>query len=264
MEVRNRVIVVTGAAGGIGRALCRRFADEQAERVVVSDVDESAAQAVSSELGGLAIACDVSSPDSMDALVRRTIAECGRIDVFVSNAGVTSKGGVDLPIEDWQRCWDVNVMAHVHAARSVVPRMLERGEGYLVQVASAAGLLTEMGSAPYSTTKHAAVALAEWLAVHYQPRGIRVSCVCPAGVDTGFLNPDNVYDQFLKRTACSPEQVAEAVISTMREETFLALPHPEVGEFFAFKAQHYDEWLENFAKLNERMQRLAAKRTSKR
>ena len=260
MEIRDRVVVVTGGAGGIGAALCRRFAEEQAGHIVVSDIDESAASAAASDIGAIAIPCDVASPESMDRLVQSTIEQFGRIDVFVSNAGVTSKGGFDLPIEDWQKCWDINVMAHVHAAKSVVPHMLERGEGYLVQVASAAGLLTEMGSAPYSATKHAAVAFAEWLAVHYRPQGIRVSCVCPAGVDTGFLNPDNVYDQFLKRTACTPEAVAESVISTMREEKFLVLPHPEVGEFFAHKSRNYDDWLNSFSRLNERMQRLAAKR----
>lgn len=257
MEIKGRCIVVTGGANGIGRALCRRFATDGAARVVVSDLDVDAARAVASEIGGLAIGCDVSSEEQVQALARQSLDACGRIDVFVSNAGVTAKGGLEVGNDAWQRCWDVNVMAHVYAARAVLPQMLERQEGYLLQVASAAGLLTEMGSAVYSATKHAAVAFAEWLAIHYRPQGIRVSCLCPAGVDTGFLNPDDVYDQFLKRSAVTPEEIADSVVEGLRAERFLILPHPEVAEFFAFKAQHYDQCLGNFAHLNQRMQRLA-------
>lgn len=257
MELRDRVVVVTGGGNGIGRALCRRFAAEEAERVVVSDVNSDAARTVADEIGGIAIPCDVRSEAAMQELVARTLGECGRIDLFVSNAGVTAKGGIDVPNDAWQRCWDVNVMSHVFGARAVLPHMLERGEGYLLQVASAAGLLTEMGSAVYSATKHAAVAFAEWLSIHYGPRGIRVSCLCPAGVDTGFLNPDDVYDQFLKRSAVTPETVADSVVAGLCREKFLILPHPEVAEFFAFKAQNYDQWLGNFAHLNQRMERLA-------
>jgi NAD(P)-dependent dehydrogenase (short-subunit alcohol dehydrogenase family) len=264
MDIRGRCIVVTGGANGIGRALCRRFAAEGAARIVVSDVDAVAAQAVAAEIGGLAIACDVGSEEQVQALVRRAQDECGRIDLFVSNAGVTAKGGLEVGNDAWQRCWNINVMAHVYAARAVLPQMLERQEGYLLQVASAAGLLTEMGSAVYSVTKHAAVAFAEWMSIHYQSRGIRVSCLCPAGVDTGFLNPDDVYDQFLKRSAVTPEAVADSVVDGLRAERFLILPHPEVAEFFAFKAQNYDQWLGNFAHLNQRMQRLAERQQRRR
>jgi NAD(P)-dependent dehydrogenase (short-subunit alcohol dehydrogenase family) len=225
--------------------------------VVVSDLDAEAAQTVAAEINGIAIACDVRSESEVRQLVARALQECGRIDLLVSNAGVTAKGGIEVSDEAWQRCWEVNVVSHVYAARALLPHMLERGEGYLLQVASAAGLLTEMGSAAYSVTKHAAVAFAEWLSIHYQPRGIRVSCLCPAGVETGFLNPDDVYDQFLKRSAVTPEAVAESVVTGLREEKFLILPHPEVAEFLAFKSQNYDKWLGNFAHLNQRMQRLA-------
>jgi NAD(P)-dependent dehydrogenase (short-subunit alcohol dehydrogenase family) len=257
MELHDRLVVVTGGGNGIGRALCRRFAAEGAARIVVSDIDAESAQTVAAEVNGMAIPCDVRSEGAVQELVRRVLHEAGRIDLFVSNAGVTAKGGIEVSNEAWQRCWDVNVISHVYAARAVLPQMLERGEGYLLQVASAAGLLTEMGSAAYSVTKHAAVAFAEWLSIHYQARGIRVSCLCPAGVDTGFLNPDDVYDQFLKRSAVTPEAVAESVVAGLREEKFLILPHPEVAEFLAFKAQNYDKWLGNFAHLNQRMQRLA-------
>jgi NAD(P)-dependent dehydrogenase (short-subunit alcohol dehydrogenase family) len=260
MELRDRVVIVTGGANGIGRALCRRFGAEGAQRVVVADLDEAGARSVADEIGGLAVACDVRSATAVELLVKTALDACGRIDVFVSNAGVTAKGGLEVSEDAWQRCWEVNVMAHVHAARAVTPHMIERGEGYLVQVASAAGLLTEMGSAAYSATKHAAVALAEWLSIHYQNRGVRVSCVCPAGVDTGFLVEDDVYDQFLKRSAVTPETVAEAVVAGMREERFLILPHPKVAEFFQFKTQNYDKWLSNFAHVNERMQKVAQRR----
>lgn len=263
MDVEGRIIIVTGAAGGIGRALCRRFAAEGAERVIVSDVNLDGARSVAEEISATAIACDVSSEHELRAMVDRVLRDCGRVDVFVSNAGVTAKGGIDVSNEAWQRCWDINLMAHVYAARAVLPAMTERGAGYLVQVASAAGLLTEMGSAVYSVTKHAAVALAEWLSIHYQPLGIRVSCVCPAGVATDFLNEDDIYDQFLRRSAVEPEEVAEAVIQGMRDEAFLVLPHPEVAEFFQFKTSHYDEWLKNFAHTNERLQKLAARRREK-
>jgi short-subunit dehydrogenase len=205
----------------------------------------------------MSIVCDVGCEPEIVRLVEQSLQVCGAIDLFVSNAGVTAKGGVDVDNAAWQRCWDVNVMSHVYAARAVLPSMLDRGEGYLLQVASAAGLLTEMGSAVYSVTKHAAVAFAEWLAIQYRPRGIPVSCLCPAGVDTGFLDPDDVYDQFLKRSAVTPEAVAEAVVAGLLTEKFLILPHPEVAEFHAFKAQNYDQWLGNFAHLNARMQRLA-------
>lgn len=260
MDLRGTNIVVTGGASGIGRALCLRFAQEGARRIVVADRDEAGAQALATRIGGSSVGCDVGLEADVARLVAFAAEDCGPIDLFVSNAGVTAKGGVEVENEDWQRCWDVNVMAHVYAARSVLPLMLERGAGYLLQVASAAGLLTEMGSAAYSATKHAAVALAEWLAIHYAPRGVRVSCLCPAGVNTGFLNPDDVYDQFLRRSAVTPEAVADAVVDGLRTEQFLILPHPEVAEFFSFKAQNYDKWLSNCAHLNARMARLAARR----
>lgn len=264
MDLQDKVIIVTGGANGIGRALCRRFAAEGAARVAVSDVDLPAAERVAQEFGGLPLRCDVSRETEVQSLVRDTLDACGRIDLFVSNAGMTVKGGVEVSNESWQRVWDVNVMAHVYAARAVLPHMLERGEGCLLQVASAAGLLTEMGSAVYSATKHAAVAFAEWMAIHYRPRGIRVSCLCPAGVDTGFLDPNDVYDQFLKRSAAAPEAVAESVVAGLKSEQFLILPHPEVAEFLAFKAQNYDHWLANFAHLNQRMERLASRQRERR
>lgn len=255
MDVQGTIVVVTGGGNGIGRAVCESLADAGAAHVIVADRDESAANAVAQKIGGTAVACDVGRETDVDSLVNGILRQHGRIDLFISNAGVTTKGGAEVPTEQWQRLWDVNVMAHVHAARAVLPAMLERGQGYLVSVASAAGLLTEIGSAPYSVTKHAAVAFAEWLSVQYQKRGIKVSCVCPAGVATDFLDLDDPIHRFLHLSSKTPQDVATNIIEGIRAERFLILPHPEVGEFFAYKGVNYDGWLKNFARLNEKLTR---------
>ena len=259
MQLLNQVAVVTGGANGIGRALCRRFALEQARGVIVADLDFEAASAVAQEIGGLAIRCDVQREVDIQALVAQAIERFGQIDLFVSNAGITISGGVEVPDTDWQRLWDVNVMAHVYAARAVLPGMLERGQGYLLHTSSAAGLLTEIGSAPYSVTKHAVVAFAEWLSVQYQKRGIKVSCLCPAGVSTDFLDLSDPVHQFLHMSSVTPEAVADCVIEGLAAEKFLLSPHPEVEEFFQFKAQRYDDWLRNFARVHEKMEKARAK-----
>src|SRR5579862_1202709 len=172
MKLDNRVAVVTGGASGIGRALCRRFAAEGARGVVVADLDLAGAERVAGEIGGLAVGTDVSREADVVELVARATAAFGRVDLFCSNAGIILEGGVETPDADWQRIWNINLMAHVYAARAVLPGMLERREGYLLQTASAAGLLTQIGSAPYAVTKHAAVSLAEWLSMTYGDRGI--------------------------------------------------------------------------------------------
>lgn len=255
MELADKVVVVTGGAGGIGQALCRRFAREGARQVIVSDLDEAAAREVAAGIDGTAIACDVSREEQIQLLVEQTLAAHGRIDLFVSNAGITTKGGIEASNADWDRLWQVNVMAHVYAARAVLPGMLERGDGYLLQVSSAAGLLTEIGSASYSVTKGGAVSFAEWLSVHYQKRGIKVSCLCPAGVATEFLDMDDPIHQFLHLSAVTPQDVAEAVVRGLADERFLILTHPEVGEFFEFKTKDYDRWLKNFARVHEKLTR---------
>jgi len=189
MELAGRHIVVTGAAGGIGRALCRRFAADGARAVVPADRDLAGAQALAEELGGLAVELDAGDESSVRALIDRAVEANGPIDIFVSNAGVPGAlGGPEAADEAWDEAWRVNVMAHVWAARALLPAMLERGEGYLVNTASAAGLLTQVSSLVYSVTKHAAVAVAEWLAIEYGEQGIRVSCVCPQGVRTPMLD----------------------------------------------------------------------------
>lgn len=255
MDWKDKVVVVTGAAGGIGRALCRRIHAEQVRGIVASDLDPAATEAAASDVGGLAVPADVSREADIQALIRQAEDALGPVDIFISNAGITVKGGVDVPDPDWTRLWNVNVMAHVYASRALLPGMVQRGSGYLINVASAAGVLTEIGSAPYSVTKHGAVALAEWLSVHYQKKGIKVSCVCPAGVATPFLDLSDPIHQFLQMSAVSPEHVAECIVQGVKDEKFLILPHPEVAEFFQFKTQDYDRWLKNFARVHEKIEK---------
>ncbi|AMV22741.1 SDR family oxidoreductase [Planctomyces sp. SH-PL14] len=255
MDWKDKVVVVTGAAGGIGRALCRRIHAEQVRGIVVSDLDPSATEACATDVGGLAVPADVSNESDIQSLIRQAEDALGPVDIFISNAGITVKGGVDVLDPDWTRLWNVNVMAHVYASRALLPAMVQRGSGYLINVASAAGVLTEIGSAPYSVTKHGAVALAEWLSVHYQKKGIKVSCVCPAGVATPFLDLSDPIHQFLQMSAVTPEHVAECIIQGVKDEKFLILPHPEVAEFFAFKTQDYDRWLKNFARVHEKIEK---------
>jgi NAD(P)-dependent dehydrogenase (short-subunit alcohol dehydrogenase family) len=257
MKLRDRIAVVTGGATGIGRALCRRFAAEKARGVVVADLDGDGAARVAREIGGLAITADVSRETDMVELVARTTAAYGAIDLFCSNAGIAIEGGIDTPDSDWQRIWGVNFMAHVYGARAVLPAMLARGEGNLLQTASAAGLLTQIGSAPYAVTKHAAVAFAEWLAVTYGDRGIRVSCLCPQGVRTNMLAEDQSgVGRFLLEGALEPEQVADAVVAGLETERFLILPHPEVGEYLRRKADDYDRWLRGMRRMQAKLESL--------
>lgn len=253
MKLSDKVIVVTGGGAGIGRALARRFAVERARAIVIADRDLAAAEAVAREIGGKAIACDVAQEAEIRALVEDTEKELGAIDLFCSNAGIAVSGGPEAPDDQWRRIWDINLMAHVWAARALVPRMLARGGGYLLQTASAAGLLSMIGSAPYSVTKHAAVALAEWLSITYGDRGLKVSCLCPLFVDTALLRAgltDAGGGSVLASGAViPPERVAEAVVAGIDDERFLILPHPEVAKYFRNKAADYDRWLSSMRKL---------------
>jgi NAD(P)-dependent dehydrogenase (short-subunit alcohol dehydrogenase family) len=262
MQVRDGVVVVTGGASGIGRALCRRFAAEGAKGVVVADLDGAGAQAVAREIGGLAVATDVAREADVQRLVARAIAAYGPIDLFCSNAGIAVGAGVGdgasgpfAPDEAWQRSWDVNLMAHVYAARAVLPAMLERGRGYLLNTASAAGLLTDISAHAYSVSKHAAVGFAEWLSIAYAERGIGVSCLCPQGVRTAMLGAvtTTVGGQHLTADMIEPEAVAEAVIAGLAKEVFLILPHPQVGGYFQRKAGDYDRWLAGMRRLRKRV-----------
>ena len=250
MEMKGKVIVVTGGASGIGAALVRRFAQEGAAGLVVADLDEAQAQAVAAEVGGLAVRTDVSVEAQVQALIAQATARYGRVDVLCSNAGIATGGGLQASNADWQRLWEVNLMAHVYGARAVVPQMLERGEGYLLQTASAAGLLSHPESALYAVTKHAAVAMAEWLSIQYGDKGIRVSCLCPQGVRTPMLmGKAGERKSFLQDNMVTPEQVAQDVVQAMREERFLVLPHPEVLDYLRNKTADVDRWLGGMRKL---------------
>ena len=254
MNLKGKVVVVTGGANGIGRALCRRFAAECARGVVVADIDASGAHRVASEIKGLAVPTDVTIEEQIQRLVAQTTDAYGPVDLFCSNTGTSLRGGVELPDADWQRIWAINVQAHIYAARAVLPAMLVRGEGYLLQTISAAGLLSQIGSAPYSVTKHAALALAEWLAITHGDAGIKVSCLCPQGVRTDLLLKGELRSaEFLMDGALEPEVVAEAAVQGLAEERFLILPHPEVAEYFRRKASDYDRWLRGMRRLQARV-----------
>jgi NAD(P)-dependent dehydrogenase (short-subunit alcohol dehydrogenase family) len=250
MEIDGKVIVVTGGANGIGRALCRRFALEGAKAVTVVDIDEKGARAVADEINGLAIECDVRKEEEIIHVVRQTELKSGPIDLFCSNAGIMIEGGVEPDNESWQRIWEINVMAHVYAARAVIPGMIERGGGYLLNTASAAGLLSQIGSAPYSVTKHAAVGLAENLAITYGDKGIKVSVLCPQAVRTRMVR--NESDVAAVDGIIEPEQLADSVIEALSEERFLVLPHPRVRTYMERKVADYDRWLLGMRKLQER------------
>jgi NAD(P)-dependent dehydrogenase (short-subunit alcohol dehydrogenase family) len=254
MLLEGKTVVVTGAGHGIGRALAIRFAREGA-RVAASDIDQSAALKTAEEAGGLAFHTDVSREADIRALTDAVTEALGAIDLFCSNAGIFIEGGVDAPNADWDRIFAVNYKAHLYAARAVLPQMIARGEGYLLQVVSAAGLLTQIGSALYAVTKHAALALAEWIAMEHGEQGIRVSCICPQGVRTRMLLGEHGDKaSFLKAGSVSVEEVAEAAVEGIRAERFLILPHPEVLEYFRRKSADYDRWLRGMRRLRAQAQ----------
>ncbi len=263
MDLTDRVIIVTGGGRGIGRAMCRRFAQDKPRGIVVADRDEAAAKNVAEEIGGLGVGCDVTSEADIQRVVQQAEAAYGPVSVFCSNAGSTIKGGIETSDADWQTMWNLHVMSNVYAARAVMPGMLERGEGYLMQTSSAAGLLTEIGSAAYSVTKHATIALAEWLSIHYRRQGLRVSVLCPSGVKTDMLDLTDPVHQFLSDHAVTPEDVAQQVVEAMAAERFLILPHQEVGDYYAFKGQDIDKFLHNFSRLSEKLARQQKRRDEK-
>ncbi len=283
MDIGQRVAIVTGGASGIGRSLCLAFARRDAAAVVVADVDAAGAAQVAAEIEAsgrkaLAVTADVGSAADAEALAGRAVERFGRIDVLCSNAGIIVGGGLEIPDEAWSRMWAINVQSHVYLTRAVLPGMLARGEGYLVYTASAAGLLTELGSAPYSVTKHAVVALAEWLSITYADQGIRVSCLCPQLVTTnlgatsrrlvdagppltadgaGAGAPPEADGIGVRQSAVdgvlTPDQVAESVIETMAGERFLILPHPEVATYERRRADDRERWLRGMRRFHARL-----------
>ena len=239
----DRAVVITGAGSGIGAALARRFA-AAGDRLVLNDLDPAAVTAVAAEVGALAVPGNAASEDGVQELIERARAELGAIDIFFANAGIGVQGGPEAPEDGWQRSWDVNVMAHVRAARLLIPEWLIAGRGHFVATVSAAGLLTMPGSAPYAVTKHAALAFAEWLAVTYGQRGITVQALCPQGVRTPMLEASGpVGELILAPAAIDAEQLADVVAEALDGGSFLILPHPEVAKYYAGRAADPDAWL---------------------
>ena len=269
MELAGKVIVVTGGGSGIGAAMCRRFATESPAAIVVADLDGPRAGTVADEVrraapDGTAVrarAIDVADEAQVGALVAETHLDHGTVDLFCANAGIGTGAGVEASDALWEQIWHVNVMAHVYAARALLPTWLERGHGYLLTTASAAGLLTNLGDAPYTATKHAAVGLAEWLSITYGDRGVTVSCLCPQGVRTPLLfgGPDAPTDGTLAtdvvkaQRILEPEEVAEAVVAGLRTEELLILPHAEVADYERARAGDRERWLAGMRRLQARV-----------
>jgi NAD(P)-dependent dehydrogenase (short-subunit alcohol dehydrogenase family) len=273
MDIAGKVVVVTGGGGGIGEALCKAFAANGAAAVAVADINEADADRVAAEInaaGGTASACktDAGNEDDVKALVAATERDHGQIDLFCANAGIIAIGGVEVPNEQWERIWQVNVASHIYAARAVLPKMLARGEGYLLHTASAAGLLTQVGSAPYSVTKHAVVGLAEWLSITHGDAGLKVSCLCPQAVETAMtgaardtaakVTGDDTLDPAHVSSAARdgvlrPEDVAKSVLEGLAREEFLILPHPEVALYEQRRAGDRERWLRGMRRINAAM-----------
>lgn len=250
MQIEDKVIVITGGASGIGLAMGRRFVAEGARAVVLADRDGARAQSEAQRIGAHAEALDVAAEGAIEALIDAVDARHGPIDLFCSNAGITATGGAELPDADWQRVMDVNLMAHVRAARALLPRMLSRGSGYLLQTASAAGLLSQF-DAPYAVSKHAAVAFAEWLSITYGDRGIGVSCLCPGAVDTPLLQAES--DQrraLLSQGLLDADAVAAIVVEALAQRRFLILTHDFVQDQWQRKAADPERWLRGMRRLH--------------
>lgn len=253
MDLANRVCVVTGGASGIGAACARAFAAKGA-RVVVTDINEAGAQAVAEEIGGIAIPCDVSKEEDVNRLVAETERQLGDIDLFFNNAGVATGGDpLNTPVEVWQDQWNINVMAHVYAVRAVLPKMLERGEGYLLHTASMAGILTSHGNLTYAATKHAVVGLAEWLSITYHDKGIRVSLLAPLGVRTPMLDTDSPFAQAAAGDLREPEEVADQVVAGIESEQFLILTEEIAQTWMERKTLDLERWLNGMRRLQAKM-----------
>lgn len=257
MQLDGRTVVVTGAGRGIGAALARRFAAGGAQ-VAVNDLDTDAAHAVADEIDGYALPGDAASVDGVSRLIGTARARLGRIDLYCANAGVAEPGGPEASEDAWRRSWEVNVQSHVRAARELLPAWLERGDGHFLATVSAAGLLTQIGAAPYAVTKHAALAFAEWLAMTYGDRGITVQALCPQGVHTDLLSrADAPIRALLEPSALTPDQVADVAAAGLADGRFLILPHPEVAGYYARRAADPDRWLSGMRRLRQRVTRRA-------
>lgn len=259
MKIEGKTVVVTGGASGIGRGLVKRFKEEGAANIVIADINAQELEEFAQEVGGVARLCDVSKEEEVKKLVKFAEDEFGQIDLFCGNAGIIAAGGVETPNEVWEKMWAVNVMAHVYATRHALPAMLERGEGYFLITASAAGLLSQIGSATYSVTKHAALALAEWVQITHGAQGIKVSALCPQAVESKMTANSNGgvagIDGMLKAA-----EVADVVVKCIDEERFMVLPHPEVEKYFQNKANDYQRWIGGMQRLQERFATLSGEK----
>lgn len=256
MEVKDKVIVVTGGGNGIGRALCEQFHRQGARLVAVVDLEKDSAEQVAKDIGGMAFGVDVTDEIQLSAMIAEVEAVHGYIDLICSNAGVIFGDGepwwaTSAPNEKWKLCWEVHVMAHVYAARAALPKMIERGSGYFMNTVSAAGLLNQIGDAAYTTTKHAAIGFAESLSITHGDEGIKVSVLCPQAVATRMADQmkDTSSNVASVDGVITAEEVAESVIAGLAEEQFLILPHPEVEGYRQRKAENYDRWLAGMRKL---------------
>ena len=250
MELENKVVVITGAGSGIGAAMARRFSEESPAALMLGDLNAKSVAAVAAEIGAAHYQMDVSDASANRGLIETTEELFGPIDLFCANAGYGLAGSEQSDPNGWDRMWGVNVMSHVHAAKQLVPGWLARDHGYFLSTVSAAGLLTNLGAAEYSVTKHAALAFAEWLAVSYGDRGVKVSCLCPQFVNTPLIDAMSELDNLITTAAVlEPEAVADAAVHGLAEERFLILPHPEVEQYFQNKAADYDRWIKGMQKL---------------
>ncbi len=254
MEVQDKIIVVTGAASGIGKALTARFKAEGAKQIVAVDLNEAGAAATADEHACVAMAADVSREDDIIRVIDETEEKIGPIDLFCGNAGIGMGMDLAAPNDEWQRSWDVNVMSHVYAARHLVPKMVARGGGYFLNTASAAGLLNQIGGAAYGVTKHAAVGFGEWLAITYAHQGIKVSLLCPQAVRTAMTaGASDATSAASTDGMMEPAELADCVIEGLREERFLILPHPQVLEYMRRKTADYDRWIGGMNRLLRRL-----------
>jgi NAD(P)-dependent dehydrogenase (short-subunit alcohol dehydrogenase family) len=253
-DTKGAGVVVTGGGRGIGAAIARRLSADGA-RLVIADIDGAAAARVADEIGAVAVAGDAASQEGVAALIERATSELGAIDLYCANAGVAPMGGAEAPEAEWARGWEVNVMGHVRAASLLLPAWLERGRGRFLATVSAAGLLTMLGSAPYTVTKHGALAFAEWLSATYRHRGITAQALCPQGVRTDMLAQAGPDAQFLMAaTAIDPEQVADAVAEALADDRFLILPHPEIAEYYQARGTDPDRWIAGMNKLQRKLE----------
>ena len=258
MELKDKIIVVTGAASGIGRAMAIRFKAEGAKQVVAVDINIDGAEATAELIGGVAMSADVSKEEDIQRVIEATEDTIGPIDLFCSNAGVGMAESINSANKEWQMSWDINVMSHVYASRHLLPRMISRGGGYFLNTSSAAGLLNQIGGAAYGVTKHAAVGFGEWLAIHHQHQGIKVSMLCPQAVRTPMTDNDNdATAAAASNGMIEPEELCDTVVEGLRSETFMILPHPVVLDYMRNKTNNYDRWIGGMNKLMKKIVGLA-------